>query len=116
MVDETVDSVLAHYDVVAGRVFVLENRDDAWEVFLTYNVEDNADSYLPETISVHRKHRTNTIYTINALNVLVAELNGGRPSPDFVVDWARYPNRILLVSSDGGLRQIHTSVRDIVRA
>ena len=30
------------------------------------------------TISLHRKKATNTLYTINALNMLVAELNGGK--------------------------------------
>lgn len=59
-----------------------------------YNVEDkNVD--LKQTILVHRKSETNTIYTINALNRMIAETNNGKIDENFDVEWSYYKNKLL---------------------
>jgi hypothetical protein len=50
---------------------------------------------------VHRKKETNTIYTINALNELIMNLNNGILDKSFPIDWEKYSNSILLKKPDG---------------
>eukprot|EP01052_Picozoa_sp_SAG31_P082805 SAG31_NODE_42899_length_269_cov_0.917647_1_plen_78_part_10 len=67
------------------------------EYVITYNVDQgNVDTIPENTILVHRKKDTNTLYTINALNTLIKSLNGGVVDPKFRVDWKHYRNCVLL--------------------
>jgi hypothetical protein len=68
---------------------------------------------LPSTILLHRKKESNTLYTINALNTLIRELNGGVLDTNYRVSWPDFRNTILL-TQDGGLRKVHTKIHTIV--
>ena len=71
-VDDTIDAILDIYTVVFDKIFILEGDSNEDEYILTYNVEAGERiNRLPNTISLHRKKQTNTLYTINALNNLV---------------------------------------------
>ena len=72
----------------------------------------NIDSIPPNTILVHRKKETNTLYTINALNELIKSLNGGVVDTRFRVDWQHYRNTVLL-TTQGELRSLKTRIREI---
>jgi len=50
---------------------------------------------------VHRKKETNTIYTINALNELIMNLNNGVLDKKYPIEWDRYKDTILLKKPDG---------------
>ena len=67
---------------------------------------------MPNTISLHRKKNTNTLYTINALNHLIQLLNNGVLDTSYQLDWENYRNCILL-TNDEGLRRINTEIHDI---
>ena len=57
-----------------NKIFVLEVKDNN-EFVLTYNIEMSNLASIPEnTILVHRKKESNTLYTINALNELIKKL------------------------------------------
>ena len=56
--------------------------------------------FYKNTISVHRKKDSNTLYTINSLNALVKDLNGGVSDSNYLIDWNLYRNQILLVDND----------------
>ena len=58
------------------------------------------------TISIHRKKDSNTLYTVNALNAVIKNLNNGVLDKSFVVDWSRYENTLLLTNGDD-LRRIN---------
>jgi hypothetical protein len=84
------------------------------ELYCTYNVDADINyrhSNL-NTILVHRKKHTNTLYTINALNELV-RLETGSKNHDYVVPWEEHRNSILLTDQDG-LKKISTRIFDIV--
>ena len=84
------------------------------EYVITYNVDQGNVSNIPSnTILVHRKKDTNTLYTINALNTLIKALNGGIVDPKFRVDWQHYRNCILLTQGNE-LRQLNTKVHKII--
>ena len=60
----------------------------------------------PNTISIHRKKDSNTLYTVNALNAVIKNLNNGVLDKSFMVDWSRYENTLLLTNGDD-LRRIN---------
>lgn len=67
-VDEIVNKVQSSYVILFDKIFVLESLDGE-KIMLTYNVDMNnssVDSMINNTILVHRKKQTNTLYTINA--------------------------------------------------
>jgi hypothetical protein len=72
-----------------------------------------SDSPLPNTILLHRKKESNTLYTINALNALIRTLNEGMLDTRFIVNWADYKNCILL-NNGPELRKLDTAINKIV--
>jgi len=73
-----------------------------------------SSSPMPNTILVHRKKETNTLYTINALNALIRKLNGGKLDKSYMVDWGEHKNSILLTHEFSDLRKLDTKVHKIV--
>jgi hypothetical protein len=68
---------------------------------------------MANTILLHRKKETNSLYTINALNTLIKELNNGYLDKNFMVEWNNYKNCILL--TDGpNLRKLDTAIHRII--
>jgi hypothetical protein len=70
-------------------------------------------SVLPNTILLHRKKESNTLYTINALNALIKSLNGGVLDTNYRITWLDYKNSILLVQSND-LNIIKTKIHKII--
>jgi hypothetical protein len=66
-----------------------------------------------DTISLHRKKQTNTLYTINALNEVIRSLNEGILDKTFSVPWEEYKNSLLLTNEDG-LNVIPTRIYSII--
>jgi len=101
------------YSIMYNKMFVLYVKSTD-EYVVTYNVEQgNVDSIPLNTILVHRKKETNTLYTINALNDLIKKLNGGVVDPSYRVNWQHYKNCILLTNHNE-LKQLNTKVYKIV--
>jgi hypothetical protein len=68
---------------------------------------------IPNTISIHRKKHTNTLYTINALNQIILQLNKGVLDKRFPIPWENYRNCILLYNDDK-LVEIKTKIHKVV--
>jgi hypothetical protein len=111
--DNLVDSLTRSYTIMYDKIFVLEVKDNN-EYVLTYNIEMANIASIPEnTILVHRKKESNTLYTINALNELIKKLNGGVVDTRFQIDWQHYKNTILLTQQNE-LRQLKTKIYQII--
>ena len=111
---KTVDTIIETYDVLYNKIFVLKNADDNREIMCTYNIEKRPDNViLDNTISLHRKKLTNSLYTINALNELIRTVNNGVLDTSFQVEWENYRNCILTTNEDG-LKRINTEVDEII--
>ena len=112
---ETMDVIIACNEIVFDKIFVFENGNDNQQLICTYNVEYDEDFMqgIQDTISLHRKKHTNTLYTINALNDLIRELNNGKLDKSFSVEWENYKNSLLL-TNDNGLNKIPTKIHTIV--
>ena len=114
---ESIETIKNTYTLAFNNVYVLENVDDSAQLILTYNVIVGSlkPQYLPpaSTISVHRKKQTNTIYTINALNALISEKNGGIVDKAYKVEWNDLRNCIL-VTAQGKLKIVKTKIQQII--
>ena len=101
------------YTIMYNKMFVLYVKSTD-EYVVTYNVEQgNVEGIPMNTILVHRKKETNTLYTINALNDLIKKLNGGVVDSTYRVNWQHYKNCILLTNHNE-LKQLNTKVYKIV--
>jgi len=113
-VSKTTDLIIDTYDIIFNKIFVLKDTDNNRELMCTYNIESSENpTILDNTISLHRKKQTNTLYTINALNELIKSVNNGVLDTTFQVDWDNYRNS-MLVTNDEGLRRINTAIHDII--
>jgi hypothetical protein len=70
-------------------------------------------SVLPNTILLHRKKESNTLYTINALNALIKSLNNGILDTNYRIMWLDYKNSILLIQNND-LNIIQTKIHKII--
>ena len=113
--EEVANTIQSSYVILFDKIFVLESLDRE-KIMLTYNVDiDNSskDSMVDNTILVHRKKQTNTLYTINALNELIKSLNNGVLDKKFPIEWENYQNCILLIQADG-FNRIDTKIKEII--
>ena len=112
-VDEVVDRILEEHDILFDKIFVLVSLDDH-KTMLTYNIDGPIyNLQLPNTILVHRKKQTNTLYTINALNEVIKYLNDGILDTTYQVDWTRFRNSLLL-TRPGGFKKVRTRLKTII--
>ena len=112
-VNEVVDRILEEHDILFNKIFVLVALDDD-KTMLTYNIDGPVyNLQLPNTILVHRKKQTNTLYTINALNEVIRYLNGGVLDTTYQVDWTRFRNSLLL-TRPGGFKKVKTRLKTII--
>ena len=111
---KTLDLIIEKYDILYNKIFLLKNVDNHSELMCTYNISvDENYSELDNTILLHRKKPTNSLYTINALNALITVLNNGVLDTSYQLDWENYRNTMLL-TNDEGLKRIQTEVDDII--
>jgi len=111
--DNLIDSITSKYKVMYNKIFVLHVKSND-EYVCTYNIDQGNVSDIPSnTILVHRKKESNTLYTINALNELIKRLNGGVVDTRFPIEWQHYRNTILLTQHDE-LKQLKTKIFKII--
>ena len=111
--DALLENIQSKYSIIYNKLFVLEIVGKN-EYVVTYNVEQaNVDSIPENTILVHRKKESNTLYTINALNELIKKLNGGVVDTKYRIDWQHYRNCILLTQHNE-LNQLNTKIYKII--
>ena len=111
--DNTLEAIQSKHNVLYNKIFVLYSKSEN-EYVCTYNVDfGNVSNFLENTILVHRKKETNTLYTINALNALIKELNEGVLDTGFKVDWNNFRNCILLTRGND-LKRINTRLHQII--
>jgi L-2-hydroxyglutarate oxidase LhgO len=114
--EDIIKNIQNSYKISFGKIYVLQNENDVNELICTYNVDlqENVDyNKVKGTISLHRKKHTNTLYTINALNELIKNLNNGALDKDFTVPWENFRNMILVTNSEG-LNRISTRIYKII--
>jgi len=113
-IDTVIDEIIGEYDILFNKIFVLSSLDED-KLMLTYNIDiptSDHNLHLPNTILVHRKKQTNTLYTINALNEVIKYLNNGVLDTSYQVNWDNFQNSLLL-TRPGGFKKLRTRLKDI---
>jgi hypothetical protein len=114
--DNTISVISHRYNILFNKIFVLESSQSD-ELICTYNIDTNntnsQNDLLANTILLHRKKETNTLYTINALNTLIKSLNKGLLDKNYIIEWTDYKNSILLTDGSN-LRRLNTTIHKIV--
>jgi len=111
--DNTLKTIQSQYQILFNKIFILY-IESTNEYVCTYNIDSyNIEGILSNTILLHRKKESNTLYTINALNDLIKALNGGILNNKFPIPWNEYKNCILLTHS-GELRKLDTKIFKII--
>ena len=115
--DDIVDDIKESYNIAFNKIYVFQNEENVKEFICTYNVnlEKPVDyNAVANTISLHRKKHSNTLYTINALNEVIANLNNGVVDSKFIVPWENFKNTLLVTNSEG-LNKIPTRIYKIIK-
>jgi hypothetical protein len=111
--DSLIENLTSKYKIMYNKMFVLHVKSND-EYVVTYNVDQGNINSIPDnTILVHRKKDSNTLYTINALNEVIKGLNGGVVDSKFRIDWQHYRNCILLTQHNE-LKQLNTKIFKII--
>lgn len=112
----TLQEIRERYHVVYNYIYVLQNKSNLEELFITYNIDTayKPEKQLENTILVHRKKQSNTLYTINALNELVKEENDGVLDKNFMIDWEKFKNSIIVTNTEG-TKKISTRVFEVIK-
>ena len=112
--EERLAEINSEYKILYNKIFVLASPESD-EYMCTYNIE--VEGYetrmLNNTILLHRKKETNTLYTINALNTLIMTLNNGMMDNKFPINWHEYKNSVLLTQGSE-FRKLNTILHKIV--
>ena len=115
--DKTIENIKGAYTIAFAKIYVLQNEKNVNELICTYNVDLEAGADYNDvkgTISLHRKKHSNTLYTINALNEVIANLNNGLVDSKFIVPWENFKNTLMVTNSDG-LNKISTRIYKILK-
>ena len=115
--DDTIESIKDAYTIVFNKIYVLQDENNIKDFLCTYNVEAKSGvdyNDVKGTISLHRKKHSNTLYTINALNECIKNLNNGIIDSKFIVPWENFKNTLLITNSNG-LNRISTRIYKIIK-
>ena len=116
-IDSVTKDIVSSYTIIFDKIYVLQNEDNVNELICTYNVDSSSPvdyNSIENTISLHRKKFTNTLYTINGLNEVIASLNNGLMDSKFVVPWDEFKNTLLITNNEG-LKRINTRIFKIIK-
>ncbi len=114
-VKDTIEEIYQTYHLVYNYIYILQDKQNMDELFITYNIDTDfhPETPLRNTILVHRKKESNSLYTINALNELVKEENNGTLDRNFILDWNKFRNMIILTNTVG-TKKISTRIFEII--
>ena len=103
--DIVIEYIKQNFTIPENRIFVFADEESKNELYCTFNPEDSGYRG-KNTISIHRKKETNTLYTVNALNEVIKDMNNGILDKTMIIPWESFENSFLLTQSDG-YKRVH---------
>ena len=116
-VELVIQSIVNNVLLTNKYIFVMSDEDDPDNRIITYNA-DGHNSDIREvtgghfTLRLHRKKKTNTLYTINGLNLAIEDEHG-RTGRDLQLDWEKYRSTVI-VSHGNTLKTIPVTLEKIL--
>jgi len=98
--DIVTEYIKQNFEIPEKRIFIFANHSKRNELYCTFNAEDNGHRG-KNTISIHRKKETNTLYTVNALNEVIKDLNNGILDKTMIIPWDAFENSFILLDDPG---------------
>ena len=99
--ESVLENIQNSFILYSRKIFILKLKPSQ-ELVISYNIiPNNERKFLGSTILAHRKKESNTIYTINALNRLIVDLNGGVEDKTYKINWEDYKNSMILTDGEG---------------
>lgn len=96
--ENTIFRILSNYTILNNKIFILKLKQTG-ELICTYTIDsNNFGSLIENTILIHRQKETNTLYTINSLNMLIKQLNNNVFSKDYLINWHNYKNMAIFLN------------------
>ena len=89
-----------NYTIPEHRIFKFSANANPNTLYCTYNAAFS-DRRGQNTISIHRKKETNTLYTVNALNEVIIAVNNGVLDKSYQLDWSQFQNSFILTADTG---------------
>ena len=110
----TISDIISKYDIINNKIYIYEALEDRDSLYCTYNIVPSKKNktFLDNTILVHTKRKTNTFYTINALNILIREINNGVLDTSYLINWDNYENMLILYNNNE-LKKIKLELREV---
>lgn len=111
--NETIKEIIQNNFLLNKKIYILRLEDMPDNLFCSYNIikeKQPVFGYVtPNSVILHRKHQTNTIYTINALNRLLEIENS-----QYDIDWKKYKNKLITTSKNNILNIYNTQLYSII--
>lgn len=112
--DSTLEKIKANYTILYDKIFVFSSPQTD-ELICTYNIDQiNCTNIhiIENTVLLHRKKATKTLFSINAINILnengTKDING-----QYDINWEDYQESILLTRK-GVFTQIKIDLYTII--
>lgn len=111
-----------HENNVAEKIFILSNNKHEKIYLVSFNILNEIDLSdlriygVLNTFSIQRNKETNTLYSINALNMLLQEQSmiTEKSRNEIKLDWKEYKDS-LITTSDGNINLIKTKLVKMIR-
>lgn len=111
--NSVIDDIIYQFNGLQ-KIFVFVNRDNDRECYLTFNIDLNLNDKFSKYIIIHRKKETNTLYSVNALNLIIQNLNNGILDKSYILNWDLYRNHLLL-SKGGEVNRIPLELEEVIK-
>lgn len=111
-----INEIINTVELTNKYIFVLSEKENPEKRVITYNTNHEGQTKIKETyytIRVHRKKKTNTLYTINGLNLALEKEHDGKRGKDLKLDWESHRGT-LIMSQAGTLKTIQLDLQKIV--
>lgn len=101
---DAIEQISETINISKDSIFVFINEDSPAEYVLTYNMNPEFanvkfTTIWKNTISVHRKKQTNTLYSLNAMNEYIKSRNQGVLDKTYQIDWTQFENSFMIIKS-----------------
>lgn len=112
--DHTIEMIGKTYELAYKKIFIL-SIEASEELVCSFNINksEHIKRMLLGAMIVHRRKETNTLFTVNSLNALIKQENGGILDTSYAIDWSKYANQFL-IASNNELRCLKTKVYQII--
>lgn len=115
--EKDLDYIKRHVVVKFNKIVILQNIESK-KLYFIYQIpiEQTKDLYkIKDTIMVHRKKQTNTIFTINSLNQLIKQNNDGILDKEYMISWVNYKNMIILLDKNNNINKVEVTLKKVFR-